>query len=92
MAKQVSISNFDFKEWIKDHQTEAYEIKIVNDYLIELVTDYAKATISFVVIEGNTIVEFRIVSDKDDAIKFYLHFELNDEKHAKQSYHEMVET
>ncbi len=92
MAKQVSISNFDFKEWIKDHQTEAYEIKIVNDYLIELVTDYAKATISFVVIEGNTIVEFRIVSDKDDAVKFYLHFELNDEKHAKQLYDEMVET
>ena len=73
MAKKAMILNFDFKEWIMEHKTEAYEIRVVNDYLIELVTDYAKATISFVVIEGNTIVEFRIVSDKDDAVKFYLH-------------------
>lgn len=92
MSHTSTILDFDFKAWILQHQTDDYKIEVINDYLIELQTDYANATISFIVIEGNTIVEFRIVSHKNDETKFYLHFELNDEDHAKQLYEEMTET
>ena len=43
-------------------------------------------------IEYIYILDSSIVSKKDDSVKFYLHFELNDENHAKQLFDEMVET
>lgn len=92
MANEKPDLNFDFKLWIQSHQTDDYRIVIENEHLIELVTDYGKASIHFTEIEENTIVEFNIISNKDNSVKFYLHFELNDEEHAKQLYNEMVET
>lgn len=92
MANEKPDLNFDFKLWIQSHQTDDYRIVIENEHLIELVTDYGKASIHFTEIEENTIVEFNIISNKDNSVKFYLHFELNDEEHAKQLYDEMVET
>ena len=83
---------FDFKGWIREHHNTPYEIRLENDDLIKLVTEYGEASIQFTVIEEYTIVEFSIVSNKDHSVKFYLHFELNDENHAKQLYDEMVET
>lgn len=75
-----------------EHHNTPYEIRLENDDLIKLVTEYGEASIQFTVIEEYTIVEFSIVSNKDHSVKFYLHFELNDENHAKQLYDEMVET
>ncbi|WP_294578468.1 ROK family protein [uncultured Thomasclavelia sp.] len=46
----------------------------------------------FIKIEDSLIVEFKILSKKDDSVKFYLHFELKEEEHAKQLYNEMIET
>jgi len=83
---------FNFKSWIQNHHSEDYQIVLENDQLIKLVTDYGEANINFTEIEDNTIVEFNITSPKDNSVKFYLHFELNDEDHAKQLYDEMVET
>lgn len=84
--------DFDFRSWIQSHQTNEYDIVLENDHYIKLVTEYGEATINFTEIDNNTIVEFNIVSNKDNSVKFYLHFELNDEEHAKQLYDEMVET
>ena len=84
--------DFDFQSWIKEQHNDDYQIVEDNESLIRLVTDYGEASIRFTVIEQSTIVEFSIVSKKDDSVKFYLHFELNDENHAKQLFDEMVET
>ncbi len=80
------------KEWIKNHETKDYQIIENNQDCIELNTDYGKAEIHFTDVTEGTIVEFNIVSYKDQEVKFYLHFELNDEDHAHQLYDEMVET
>lgn len=83
---------FDFKAWVLEHNGDDYDIKLENDDNIKLLTEYGEASIQFTQIDEGTIVEFSIVSKKDDSVKFYLHFELNDEDHAKQLYDEMVET
>lgn len=76
---------FDFKTWIQQQQTNDYQIVLEDDHLIKLITDCAEASILFIEIDNNTIVEFQIISQKDHATKFYLHFELNDEEHAKST-------
>ena len=53
---------FDFKGWIREHHNTPYEIRLENDDLIKLVTEYGEASIQFTVIEEYTIVEFSIVS------------------------------
>lgn len=60
--------------------------------MIKPLTDYAVATINFTEIENNTIVEFHIITHKNKNVKFYLHFELKDETHAKQLFYELKET
>jgi len=84
--------DFDFKSWIQEQQSDEYQIIVESDQLIKLRTDYGEASISFIEIEDNTIVEFNIISNKDNVVKFYLHFELKDEEHTKQLYNEMIET
>lgn len=86
------INEFDFKAWILSHQQKDYQIIEENESAIKLVTEYGEATITFTPLEDTMIVEFNIVTKKDGSVKFYLHFELNDEDHAKQLYDEMVET
>lgn len=92
MAKEKPALDFDFKSWIQDHHDDRYHIILENDYLIKLITDCGEASINFTEIDDNIIVEFSVISNKDNSAKFYLHFELNDEEHAKQLYDEMVET
>lgn len=86
------MNTFDFKGWIQTHENDEYRVVVENDHLITLISDYGQAAISFTEIEENTIVEFSITSNKDNSVKFYLHFELKDEDHAKQLYDEMIET
>lgn len=92
MNQQESVFHFDFKAWILEHSTNDYNIKLENNDHIQLLTEYGEASIQFTQIEEGTIVEFSIISKKDESVKFYLHFELNDENHAKQLYDEMIET
>lgn len=86
------MEKFDFRNWILMHQSKEYEIKQEDKDHICLVNDFGEAKIVFTEIEESEIIEFTIVSNKDQAVKFYLHFELNDEEHAKQLYGEMIET
>ena len=92
MDQERKVLDFDFPAWIQSHHSDDYQIVAEDEHLIKLLTDYGEASITFTQIEESTIVEFSIVSKKDDSVKFYLHFELNDEDHAKQLYDEMVET
>lgn len=90
-------NQFDFKSWILQQQNKEYQIidslknKDGNDDVIQFITDYADAFIGFNDIEDSTVVEFKIISKKDGSIQFYLHFELNDEEHAKTLFFEMIE-
>lgn len=92
MSVEGTVLDFDFRSWIQSHETDDYHIVLENDRLIKLITDYGEASIQFTEVEESVIVEFTILSKKDDSVKFYLHFELNDEDHAKQLYDEMIET
>ncbi|MDD8048982.1 MAG: ROK family protein [Thomasclavelia sp.] len=85
-------NNFDFKEWIRSHKNEEYEIVNESDDVIKLKTEYGEASINFTSIENQTIVEFSITAYKDNSSVFYLHFELNDEDHCKELYDEMVQS
>lgn len=92
MENEMIKSSFDFKAWIQEQTSEDYSIILEDDFQISLVTEYAKASISFTEIEDNTIIEFQIITNKDNTVKFYLHFELKDEEHAKQLFEEMIDT
>lgn len=92
MAENNTALLTTFKSWVLNHESDDYRLVHESEDLIKLVTDYAETSITFTEIEDHTIVEFNITSIKDNAVKFYLHFELNDEDHAKQLYDEMVTT
>ncbi len=81
----------EYKEWIQNHTCDHYNM-LVDENVIKLETEYALATINFVQIQDSVVVEFNIFAKKDDATKFYLHFELNDYEHAKQLFYEMNES
>ena len=81
-----------FKKWIIDHQNDDYQINVESEQTIKLTTSYGEATIQFTDVTNGTIVEFNIISYKNQEVQFYLHFELNDENHAHQLYDEMIET
>lgn len=81
-----------YQLWILEHQSDDYILERKNEDLIQLDTSYAVASVQFSSIEDNTLVEISIVSKKDERTKFYLHFELKEEEHAKKLFDEMVET
>lgn len=89
MMKEIETN---FKNWICQHQDKAYTITILSDEVIELHTHFGKATITFTEVDDSMIIEFSVISKKDDSTRFYLHFELNDENHAKKLYEEMIES
>ena len=84
--------SLDYRKWIREHQNTDYSINEISDNTIELKTDYGVSTIQFTDIDESTLVEFTIISLKDENIKFYLHFELKNIDHAKQLYREMIDT
>ena len=88
----IQITATEFKNWICQHQENDYTISIISDEVVELDSDFGKATITFTEVEDSMIIEFSVIAKKDDSTRFYLHFELNDEAHAKKLYDEMVET
>lgn len=83
---------FDFRDWILKQVNSEYRIIKENDDVICLETDYGIARIVFTKINDGEIVEFTITSNKDQSVKFYLHFELNDEDHARGLYQELVDS
>ena len=68
------------------------QINVESEQTIKLTTSYGEVTIQFTDVTNGTIVEFNIISYKNQEVQFYLHFELNDENHAHQLYDEMIET
>lgn len=83
--------NFNYREWIAS-QKGNYTLDNSDPDHINLKTDYAIAHINFYTLDEAEpeVVEFRIENNKDDDVKFFLHFALNDEEHAHDLFHEMV--
>lgn len=82
---------FDYRSWITQ-QKGNYKLDNSNPDHFELITDYAVAQINFYTLDENEpeVVEFRIENNKDDDVKFFLHFQLNDEEHAQDLFRELV--
>lgn len=80
--------NFDFRDWILHQKNDGYTIVEKDSRHIELQTSYATAFINFYDLG---IVEISIVLLKDQKDHFNLHFQLNDENHAKKLFREMVQ-
>lgn len=81
----------EYRSWILGHKDDRYTINNIDDTQIECVTEYGIGSINFTVFEETAITELKIISKKDDDIKFYLHFEISEEDHAKQLYDEFIE-
>jgi len=76
----------EFQAWIKSQERTSCRY-VYSDKLITISTQYARAEIHFY---DMNIVEFRILSIKSEENIFYLHFQLNDRKHAEELFHEMM--
>lgn len=82
---------FDFRNWIKDQSGE-YKLDASDPDHLKLNTEYAAAEINFYELENEPeIAEFRIYNHKDDEVKFFLHFQTDEEAHAKSLFAEMTE-
>lgn len=78
----------EFKEWIRQQDSSHTTIEEIGN-VIFFKTAYAKAEIHFY---DMNIVEFNILSLKNEESEFYLHFQLNDMVHAKELFTEMMNT
>ncbi len=86
-------NSFNFRTWLMDQQSADYQTIKEDEDNYQLQTDYAIAEIHFYHVEPDPdIVEFRITNLKDEQVKFFLHFALQDEQHAKELYAEMIDT
>lgn len=77
-----------FRDWMKLQERKQCTYTYEQEKTI-ICTAYARAEIRFY--EMN-IVEFRILSLKTDETLFYLHFQLGDNKHTEELFHEMMST
>ncbi len=87
----MSETSFDFRKWILE-QKGPYETKELDHDHFALQTQYAIAEINFYNLDDNMeIVEFQIHRQRDDEIRFFLHFEVVEEEHATGLYQEMID-
>lgn len=68
----------EFRDHILSHTSAQYTVTEAGSRIF-LTTAYAEACIRF---HEMNIVEFQITRKADEAVVFYLHFQLNDESHA----------
>lgn len=87
----MSEAEFCFRDWVSKQSGE-YTMDATDPDHIKLITDYAVAEINFYIFDTEEIVEFRITNKKDGEDKFFLHFQPEDEEHAKGLFREMTET
>ena len=81
----------DFRTWIMNRKSEAYQTVKEDEDHYQLVTDYATAEINIYEMSPDPeIVELRIVNRKDEEVKFFLHFALTDLNHARELVEEMI--
>lgn len=76
-----------FRQWIMSQKSDQYEIQ-ETDRGITLAAKYANALVLF---NELGIIEFQIINKSSDKTEFYLHFQLNDEDHAKNLFQQLVE-
>ncbi len=79
-------------DWISQQNRENLGIEFyeeTNSIGLKITAPHAVAVVNIVFMEF-TVVEYRIINDKDESV-FYLHFELNELEHAKELFTEMKE-
>lgn len=81
--------DFDFRKWIRHQKHEGYTFTEERDDLFLLTTPYGKAEIQFYL--EDDIAEISIIRNRDNELRYYLHFQVLDKKHAIGLYHEMEE-
>ncbi len=69
----------DFIAWIKNHQNDEYQVEQVDQDVIQL--NLIMLSLQFVlpILKKVQLLNLQLVSNKDETVKFYLHFELKDE-------------
>jgi len=82
----MNITAAEFKEWVKSQTHENITMSGTAEGNIVLDAGYAKAMVNFYDLE---IVELAIV-DNNDENRFYLHFQVRDDDHARGLYNEMI--
>ena len=95
MAKGGAVNQLakDFRTYVLSQDIPSVEITLVDDEHIRLSAGDAQGAVNFYCFEDMPeIVELSIVDrDCPDDPKFFLHFELDDERHAEELFQEMAE-
>lgn len=79
--------HFDFRAWIRKQTNRGYTLTEQNPDSFRLETPYGHTDIRFY----DNIAELSVIRNKDDELRYYLHFEVLDEEHAVGLYREMEE-
>lgn len=81
----------EYRQWLKEQfalQKKIYSWKEAEDGNFILENDLGTASINFYL---QDLVEIMITTKVDNAMKYYLHFELNDPAHARYLFQEMID-
>lgn len=83
---------WEYREWILLHKDASYTVKedTENKDRIMIDTVYALGEVLIHEMDRFIITELRITNRKNDQCCFYLHFELQDLKHAEELFDEML--
>lgn len=85
----MDIYTLIFKEWILMQKSDTYKIflKPQHDDIIIIETDYCYGEIVF---NTMSIIELSVTNTYNQEAEFYLHFQMNNMKHAIELFHEML--
>ncbi|MDE5757487.1 MAG: hypothetical protein K2H85_02625 [Allobaculum sp.] len=86
IIQSTSHDSFDFRQWILEQRNKDYELRQEDPDFFVLETPYGRSEIKFYL--GN-IAEMSIIRKRDEELRYYLHFQILDKKHAISLYHEM---
>lgn len=90
MSAEIEIKDdhgkFDFREWLRASKDPNLDFREIDSDHFEMNTEAATAAITFY---KDDIVEIAITRKKDGEMKYYLHFQIRDEEHAKRLFSEM---
>lgn len=84
-------NSFNYLDWVELQKSNIYTITREDEDHLILDTDKAKGAVTIYHLEAD-IVELRITDKATNEDTFFLHFELQDETHAKQLFNEMVQS
>lgn len=88
IEKATKKEDFNFREWIRHQKHQGYTFKEENNDFFLLKTPYGRAEIKFYL---EDMAEISIIRNRDNELRYYLHFQILDKEHAIGLYQEMEE-